>query len=89
MDLLRSVFPMGIIGILILLTGIGLLGLLGQTLPISYYLSQPLNWDTISRTKVFLRRYGIPFALFFTGGVIFVIAAAIMLVGIFQKALLG
>ncbi len=89
MDMLHSIFLVGSAGIAIFLVGISLAGLFGQSLPISYYLSQPLNRSMISLTKVFLQRYGMSFTLILIGGITVLIAAAIMLVGIFQKALLG
>lgn len=89
MNILESVVLAGRLGIAMLLVGISLLILFGQALPISHYLFRPLNRDIIGRTKVFLQRYGILFALFFTGGVILVVVAAIILVVIFHRSLLG
>jgi len=89
MDIPELAILAGRLGIIMLLLGIILLVSFGQALPISHYLFRPLNRDIIGRTKVFLQRYGILFALFFTGGAILVVAAAIMLFVIFQRSLLS
>jgi len=86
MKILESAYPLGIIGIAMFLAGIILLGLSGKILPIIYYLFQPPN---LGRTKVFLRRYGILFALILIGGITLAVVAAIMLVVMFKMSLLG
>jgi len=89
MEMLESVYPVGIAGIAMFLAGISLVGLSGKILLIIDYLFQPLHQNILRQTKTYLRYYSISFTLILVGGITLAVVAAIMLIAIFQMSLLG